>query len=140
MAHVNELGESIPISVRGDHPALRKLDAKEARDFTYQEGAFYGDVFRSEPKMYACVGRDGQGAYGSHSPYLASRLCVTGTPIGQKSPCGFVNAGPCEFVCDSHISTSRGFGNEAWDDCATRLGRDDDDYPNTVTIFLGSTR
>jgi hypothetical protein len=149
LAHVNEEGMSVPISLRGTHDQLKKLEPNEAQQFRYQEGAFYGDVFRADPLMYACLGWDDQGAYGSHSPHLAERVCVAGTPAGETSPCGFVNTGACQEVCDAGKKTTKARYSEAWDDCATgdgdhegdQHGHDDDgSSAQVITVFLGGNQ
>jgi len=95
ISRVNKYEVSVPISIRGPHNALT-VTADEAADFTVEEGAFYGDIFRpiEEPIIWiACRGRD-QAA--SESFALDDRDCAEPDPENPGlTKCGFVYAGDC---------------------------------------------
>ena len=95
IARVNKYEVSVPISIRGPHHALT-VTAAEAADFTLEEGAFYGDIFRpiEEPIIWiACRGR-AQAA--SESLALDDRDCAEPDPQNPGlTKCGFTYAGDC---------------------------------------------
>jgi hypothetical protein len=108
LAHANASGVHVPIWLRADHPALGS-DPDAGDGFTYQEGAFYGDLFTAGgPEMYACVGR---GLIDESSDvtitqiddadeYLHHRLCKLG---GDE--CGFTSTGICQAMPEGPVAT-----------------------------------
>ncbi len=100
LAHSNAFGNSIVISPRGSNPGLVWDDAI-TRDFSYQEAAFYGNVFGppTERSMQACAGAGLLGgategnaveqALADGAEFLAGRICGVGA-------CGFEFAGLCQ--------------------------------------------
>ena len=55
LGFVNALGEHVLISMRGDGDALHAtVDDDERRRFTFQEAAFYGDIFTKTPVAFVC--------------------------------------------------------------------------------------
>jgi hypothetical protein len=50
----NAHGETIRISMRGDHESLA-LGETEAEDFPHAEATYFGNLFHPYPEMYACV-------------------------------------------------------------------------------------
>jgi hypothetical protein len=95
LARVNRFGVPVSISIRGDHSALA-VTATEAHDYTVEEGAFYGNVFRAveAPIIWnACRGRD-QAA--GDSGTLDLRDCAEPDPANPGlTLCGFKYAGDC---------------------------------------------
>jgi hypothetical protein len=95
IARVNLYGIPVSISIRGAHKALKVSEA-EARDYSVEEGAFYGNVFRAvdEPIVWnACRGR-GQAV--SESGTLDLRDCTEEDPTNPGfTRCGFAYAGDC---------------------------------------------
>ena len=69
LARSNALGLSVEISMRGPHPALA-VSAPEADEFPLFEGAFYGNLFASEPALRGCTGP------ASSLAALTDRLCA----------------------------------------------------------------
>jgi hypothetical protein len=132
-AHVNALGISVPLSVRGPHPALA-VGKKESAEFkATREGAFYADY---DPSMnpplhiYACWD-----SYSLTKLEMSNRLCATQscgpmfTVVGQcvgKNALGDPKA--CETTkFASGIDPSSGnyfmrchrqMGNPTWPDAA----------------------
>jgi hypothetical protein len=90
LAHANADGDSFPISLRGDHASLR-VDPAAAAAFTYQEAAYYGNVFQRQ--LYACWSDASTHASSNDAErFLSGRICgqIYGT-------CGLVATGPCAY-------------------------------------------
>lgn len=97
LAHVNLTTASVPILLRGNHPALAPTEPEEeGSSFSHKEGAFYGDIFNLVPAMHACPSA---GA-------LGSRIC-TSSLLGL-SPCGFLVPGSCDGAAAACTQTSNG--------------------------------
>ena len=79
----NAHGESIRISMRGEHDALA-LGETEAEDFPHAEATYFGNLFHPYPDMYACVA-DGE----TEIP----RTCT-------DDSCLATNVGTCSDVCE----------------------------------------
>jgi hypothetical protein len=91
LAHANALGNSVQISLRGDHPSLTPGSYSLA-NFTLQEAAFYGNVFRANQQdlgLHACWGESVIDA-NTGTQFLSGRLC--GVPSGF---CPVTSEGPC---------------------------------------------
>jgi hypothetical protein len=92
LAHANGLGVSVPISLRGPHPALTAT-AQEEQDYPVQEGAFYGNLFDPlfgvDYPMYICVGKATYAAVTNPESDLWKRLC------GVWNECPIADAGSC---------------------------------------------
>jgi hypothetical protein len=125
LAFVNALGEHVLVSVRGDHANLKTtVTAQERREFSYQEAAFYGDIFSEGPSsQFVCRGSGGP----LSSPSRAKRLCSDPSEQAGISRCGMVITGNCRDVCatedavDHFVSHCRGGGRV---------------YDEVVTVFL----
>jgi hypothetical protein len=126
LAHVNANGKPFAISLRGENAALRpRTDAFDA--FTFQEAAFYGNLFKGE--AHACWA-----SLGGDEQKLAGRVC--GLPGG----CGFVIAGPCMgdpavAACKQTAAAGGGFA-----DCHTgnlyEFPRTSPKIHEVVTVYL----
>ena len=91
LAHLNRDGEPVPISVRYfGAPAVT-----ESESHYFGDGVFYGNVFESEQKRYACTIRQREGTSpAAASPWAGKRVCdVDGN-------CGITHTGFCDEVCD----------------------------------------
>lgn len=86
IARTNFLGESVPISLLGDHPSLEPTD-EEAIAFPIEEATYFGDLFGEERTLYACV------PAGSSAP---ERTCGE-----DPSSCAITVVGECDAVCDA---------------------------------------
>lgn len=95
ISRVNLFGISVSISIRGPHASL-KVGEIEARDYSAEEGAFFGNVFTpaDDPIIWnACRGREQ--AVGE-SGDLALRDCTEPDPANPGfTLCGFKFAGDC---------------------------------------------
>lgn len=112
LSRVNYLGQSVMVSLRGQAAALA-TSAGERAGFPNAEAAYYGDIFSSPQRRFACT------APGSS---LISRVCGPST-----ATCVMDVVGSCADVCDppSPIDGS-------YDNC-----RDDQGVivPGAVTIY-----
>jgi hypothetical protein len=134
IARVNKFEIPVPISIRGPKDDLT-LTAEEAEQFSVQEGAFYGNVFKpiSEPiEWVACRGRD---QAESELGTLSLRKCAEPDPANPgKTLCGFTYAGDCvnfsrprtPYAC-KHFVPSKDAKDPKDDDRDDDLGGDDAD-------------
>jgi hypothetical protein len=116
LARVDYLGVPRPISVRGDNPGLAVTPAEEAA-YPEREAAYYGNIFSSPQKFYACL-----------SPGQTEDTRVCGPSIQD---CGIDVLGSCSDFClpptpDGAFPICLAPGNDI-------LG---DIYPGTVTVYL----
>ena len=124
LGFVNALGEHVLVSMRGDSDALRAtVDDDERRRFTFQEAAFYGDIFSTTPIGYVCRGRGGA----SPSASRAKRVCSDPSERPGISQCGMIITGNCADVCAKENPIDHAFSG-----CrgADRI------YNEVVTVFL----
>ncbi len=130
LSRVNRFGVSVTISIRGPHKAL-KVSEPEAEDYSVEEGAFYGNVFRgaNEPLVWnACRGRD---EVTGESGDLDLRDCAERDPSNPGfTLCGFKYAGDCDdwappknaYACKKFRKAPKSHGHDDDD-----LHGDDDD-------------
>ncbi len=84
ISRVNAKGESVVISLRGDHPGLLPTD-DELATYDTVEATYYGDVFGDVKRMHACL-PDGATSI--------PRVC------GDDSNCLVQIEGACSDLCD----------------------------------------
>jgi hypothetical protein len=97
ISRVNYYGVHVSLSSRGSSPALATLSADEIAAYTYEEGAFWGDVFTSPPSAFSC----------NYAPDVAHsrsayRDCAAGhvDASGAVVPCGIIQlTGSCDTLC-----------------------------------------
>jgi hypothetical protein len=146
LAHVNGLGVSVAISLRGDHPALAPT-IDELAHYTDQEAAFYGNLFIDQDPgtgtidhAFACTGwalqRDAALAHQPNGPawianaHLAERICgrrdggADACPgIRVVAPCGNyllwggAGATACDRLTGINPSGPAAGSGVYWDDC-----------------------
>ena len=85
IARTNFLGESVPISLLGDHESLAP-SVDEALAFDVEEATYFGDLFGEARTLYACV------PAGSSGP---ERTCGD-----DPSSCAIAVLGECDAICD----------------------------------------
>ncbi len=121
LARVDYLGQTVPISVRGAELALAPT-SDELANYTYREGAYYGNIFADTPVRDACVapGRSG-----------LPRVCgptLDGCPIHAVDDCTKVCSGSAGFGsfmnCADHKKVNGQFP------AGTHI------YPTAITVFL----
>lgn len=161
LARVNRFGVPVSISLRGAHKALKVTEA-EARDYSVEEGAFYGNVFQAvaAPMVWnACRGRD-QAA--GDDGTLDLRDCAEPDPAHPGlTLCGFSYAGDCAdwtrptnpYACKKYRSPDRGHSSNDIDvlsshdyhggyyqDCIDSSGSGNahhtERFDEVITIFL----
>ena len=147
LAHANEYGTSVTVSLRGAHQGLVSDDGIAA-EFTVQEAAFYGNIFQitdgENPvdfvrPLFACSGRalmawDEDPTHQSSPDYLRERICGTGD-------CGLNYMGPCVYPPVESESTCA--GDAGWEGYyGTCKGEDFEDllsppvYLQVITTYL----
>ena len=97
ISRVNWYGVHVTLSSRARDAVLRWPGADEKAAFTYQEGAFWGDLFQASPSAYAC-----HFAPDDDHSRAAMRVCAAGwlDDAGDVEPCGIIQlVGPCRAVC-----------------------------------------
>jgi hypothetical protein len=116
LARVDFAGVKRPISLRGEHRALRP-DPGELRDYRIAEGAYFGNLFVKNQPRYLCL-----------APGLDSNERVCGPSLKD---CPMTVVGSCEDAC-AHMGPNRSFA-----ECSTsgEAGRRRV-YEETITVFL----
>jgi hypothetical protein len=96
-ARTNWYGVPVMISTRARAPSLAEPSAEELAAYPNEEGAFWGNLFASTPKLYACHAS-------ANVAYARSlqRDCAAGHVDGQNVvECGIIEiVGSCEDSCD----------------------------------------
>ncbi|WP_437332258.1 hypothetical protein [Sorangium sp. So ce394] len=113
ISRVNYLGETVRISIRGKDKALAST-REEREGYTKREGAYFGDIFATPQKLYACV-----------APGASQIPRVCGPSIRACSPIEVL--GECDDVCGSELSDG------AYDKCRDPSGKM---QQAAVTVFL----
>ena len=122
LSRINAFGVPVQIDMRGDHPALRNLTQEETQDYTYQEGAFYGNFFADPPAIYVCRGHGGERA----APTKKLRVCTEPLNAPESSRCGMELTGECADRCEEDPT------DHSFRKCAGGSTR----YREVVTVFL----
>jgi hypothetical protein len=124
ISRLDYTGTRTEISIRGDNPALT-VSPSELSSYTNREATYYGDIFESPMKIYACL-----------SPGKTEDPRVCGPSIAG---CGVDVLGSCSQLCgaprpdgsfpDCRVPSAHpGGGHQAYN-C-------DDTYTGSVTVFL----
>jgi hypothetical protein len=92
LSRVNSQGVSVPISLRGPHPALSQVSAEENRTFPLEESAFYGNLFQSSRELHVCTGKNAEAAA------LRERMCTF-----QDPACYEMFVGPCHQLGNPNV-------------------------------------
>lgn len=116
-SRANRAGVSVMISSRASHPALRYPERGEVESFAREEGAFWGNLFTSPPRLYACY----KDANVENSRALG-RDCATGRldSSGAARECPNIHiVGSCDLACDA-LSAAGGHRPRCADDRGER--------------------
>ncbi|CAN98902.1 hypothetical protein predicted by Glimmer/Critica [Sorangium cellulosum So ce56] len=98
-SRANRAGVSVMISSRAAHLALRHPDASEVESYPMEEGAFWGNLFATPPRLYACYNESNV-----ESARALSRDCAAGLPEpgGGVRECPNIHiVGSCDLACDA---------------------------------------
>jgi hypothetical protein len=141
LAHVNAYDEEVPISLRGNHPALSTTVAESAQ-FTLEEMSFYGDLFADGTQgMFACAGKGLQMKWPEDpDEYQAKRSC------SSKEECSMSVPGPCYDITPSTTDACEEGVGGWYSGChATAKERDDEwiagdpSYSEVITVYMKPT-
>jgi hypothetical protein len=137
LAHANAFGNKVPLSLRGDHPALATT-AEELEDFPVEEGAFYGDLFAtagSAAPMFACPGLGPKDACEAESnEWLDVRVCAQGA--GSVSQCGFYIPGDCYNFEAAAPGACNEIDADGYADCRASMDLNAPAYAEVITVYL----
>ena len=117
LARVNHLGVTVPISIRGEHPALA-LSPGEAAAYPHIEAAYYGNVFSTTQERHACLPP-------GHT--TDERVCGAST-----EDCVIDIVGSCERACGAPGASGD------YTDCHDALRGANGNYPTGTTTYPGS--
>jgi hypothetical protein len=123
LSRVDYLGVAEPISVRGDNPGLKSSPA-ELSAYTQREATYYGNIFSSPQKFYACL-----------PPGQTEIPRVCGPSI---ETCGIDVLGSCDDLC-GHPRPDGSYPNctaPDADDGGHKKADRDDMYHGSITVFL----
>ena len=110
-AHVSLGDVSVPISLRGPNRALAQTP--DERDFTVEEGAFYGNLFTPLDQPIDWIACRGEGQASGEFGGLTDRDCTEPDPANPGlTKCGFNFAGDCgtfsaEPTCEQFSETGQ---------------------------------
>jgi hypothetical protein len=94
LARANQLGIVVTISILGPDSRLDSTPQEDVA-FPVEEGAFYGDVFSTDPRTFVCRGTGPNDAGG-----MTYRRCAVADPSRSGfTLCGYTFIGSCEDVC-----------------------------------------
>ncbi|MDC0745566.1 hypothetical protein [Polyangium mundeleinium] len=95
-ARTNRYGRAVEISMQGSADALAEPADEEIHEFTYEEGAFWGNLFVPEPYLRTCYNPANVGR-----ARRTSRDCAAGLPGKGDEDCGIMEImGPCAEQCE----------------------------------------
>ena len=124
LARTNLFGVHVTISMRGERPALSgSVTEEEETAYTFQEGAFYGNLWAQPSRAYVCTGT-GENAVKDR----LQRVCTEESDVAGVSRCGFEITGKCEDVCEG----------QGGDGARLRCRAGETTYDEVITIFLKS--
>jgi hypothetical protein len=132
-ARTNSKGIPVPLSLRGKAIAGLTVASSERSQYTYGEGAFWGNLFASPPHLYSCS-RVAFSAGIATSQYLTQgRTCTT-------AGCGIITpVGPC-YTSDGATSGQACFDRDGGKDwvtsCDSQLKKSYPTSTNVLTTWL----
>jgi hypothetical protein len=92
--HLNGLQASVPILMKGGHPALVADPDDDPSGYTINDMTAFGNIFLASPKAYVCVDPGISLACGvGFSTYTLQRIC------GLSLTCGATHLGVCSLNC-----------------------------------------
>jgi hypothetical protein len=138
LAHSNAFGEKVPLSLRGNHPALATTP-EEIKNYPVEEGAFYGDLFQasgSAAPMFACSGLGSKDVCELESnEWLDVRVCAQGA--GSVSQCGFYVPGDCYDFASASPGACSEIEGDGYGACGPTFGSESaTSYDEVITVYL----
>jgi hypothetical protein len=140
LAHSNAFGIKVPLSLRGNHPALATT-AEEEQLHPVEEAAFYGDLFVSSASpapMFACSGLGLKNACEMESnSWLDVRVCAQAS--GEVSECGFYVPGDCYNFAAASPGACSDIEGDGYGECHATMGSDgkvSPAYAEVITVYL----
>lgn len=134
LAHVNDFGVHVPISVR--RYGIDDTTQDERTRYNKYEGTFYGNLFSSSQLIYACMGDPAPNflvAYPNHDTTQGDRLlrrCTDPTAADPgQTECGFTYVGQCSNVCDTETGGS-------YSNCWSNANHSGSRYAETMSAWL----
>ena len=122
LARTNLFGVRVMLSMRGSRPGLSgSMTDEEKSNYTFQEGAFYGNLWAQPPHAYVCSGT-GENSVKDR----LQRVCTEESDVAGISRCGFEIAGNCEDVCE----------HQGTDGAKLRCRGGETTYEEIITTFL----
>jgi hypothetical protein len=129
-AHVNYYSVPVVISIRsGEAPLRLHPNSNELCAYPDVEGAFWGDIWSADRKVYACYNGSKVNNSRAHM-----RDCATGhvNADGSISECGIIEiVGECKSVCKK-FNKSRGY----YEDCRKNPGGNNQRTDLVITTAL----
>jgi hypothetical protein len=133
-ARINAYDTAESISMRGRNEAL-SVSTDEASIYTIEEGAFFGDMFGTDPIDWnAC---EGEGQASGEFGGLELRDCTEPNPATPGlTYCGFTYAGHCgDYSGTGEAHACSGDPNGAYTDCRVGKGKK---YREVITTFVAN--
>jgi hypothetical protein len=135
LAHSNAFGHKVPISLRGNHPALATTADEEAQ-YPVEEGAFYGDLFAAQAgaaPMFACSGLGlSDPCELASNEWLDERVCAQAA--GEVSECGFYVPGDCYNFAAAAPGACATVDGDGYGACSDGAGAPV--YEEIITVYL----
>ena len=129
ISRVNWYGAQVLLSSRGNIAGLNVIDPVERNAYTWEEGAFWGNLYGASPYAYSCSDTSND----SHSRSLL-RDCAAGhlDAQGQPTDCGNIHrVGSCASSCD--LLTPSG---DYYKRCQNGSGNAAQQAKAVITVFL----
>ena len=143
LARTNYYGVHVQLSARGPHPALAS-GFFERLQYPLEEGAFFGNLFSDQPRMYACTGQMFDNPLlGDLIGWLERRVCADDTvecPLQVVGPCSKFLTPPWT-LSPARACGGQDPGARDYLQCHAQLGmpgfpQGSVAYPHVVTTFL----
>ena len=132
LAHLNKFGVPVSISVR--YSGAMATPNEESAVYFYGDGVFYGNLYASPPREYACSIRQKSGEVpAATSDFASLRVCDEGA-----TNCGVTYVGYCDEVCSTIVEDNHQFQfascHDGNPDVASRQY-----YQHTFSVWLPGT-
>jgi hypothetical protein len=132
-ARTNALGVTVPISIRGNGPMGLAVTPQERMDYSYGEGAFWGNLFVAAPVGFSC----------SRSAFRVG--ATTSADLQKGRTCASQGCGMITYVGPCYVSTLATTGqacfqhaaNNDWvGDCNRYMSTAQTTYTQIISTWL----